>query len=126
MTYPEALRALNAAAYAALRAEIRSTEWQMVDRQSLREICKATDKLVDGLPDGARRMTVDIDEIEARDKRWHGEEHRIAAVRWEPYKPDGRRQMGVKGRWQEMQVTGDWHRWVNCERPQNLRMEPKP
>lgn len=62
----------------------------------------------------------DLDAIENGGKRWHGEDHRIVAVRWEPYKPDGQRQMKAKGRWQEQVGSGDYWRWQNCDRPQNL------
>lgn len=59
-------------------------------------------------------------EIEKLNRRWHGEDHRTVSVRWEPYKKDGRRQMGVPGRWQEQIGNGDYWRWQNCERPENL------
>ena len=42
-----ALRALNDAAYAAIRAGRDTTAYPMLDRQSLRDIAAATDKLVD-------------------------------------------------------------------------------
>jgi hypothetical protein len=42
-------------------------------------------------------------------------------VRWEPYKPDGTRQMGAKGRWQEQVGQGDFWRWQNCGRPEHLQ-----
>lgn len=47
MTYPEAIRALNKAAYAAVRAGRDTTEWPNIDRHSLRLICWETDRLVD-------------------------------------------------------------------------------
>lgn len=47
MTYSEAIRALNSAAYAAIRACSDTTEHPMVDRQSLRQIARMTDDLVD-------------------------------------------------------------------------------
>ena len=62
-------------------------------------------------------MPPDIDAIENGGKRWHGEYHRVVSVRWEPYKPDGQRQMKAKGRWQEQVGAGDYWRWQNCERP---------
>jgi hypothetical protein len=73
-------------------------------------------------------MTIDPKEIEKMGCRWHGEDRRVVAVRWEPYKKDGARQMGVKGRWQEMVWNGDFYRWVNCSRPENLHEAtgPKP
>ena len=43
----KALRALNIAAYDAIRAGRDTTLYPDLDRQSLREICAATDKLVD-------------------------------------------------------------------------------
>lgn len=67
------------------------------------------------------RVSVDPVAIEAAGKRWHGEDHRVVAVRWKPYKPDGARQMKAKGRWQEMVGSGDYWRWQNCERPAALR-----
>ena len=63
----------------------------------------------------------DIAAIESGGKRWHGEDHRIVSVRWEPYKPDGQRQMKAKGRWQEQVGSGDYWRWHNCDRPSALR-----
>lgn len=63
----------------------------------------------------------EIAEIENGGKRWHGEDHRVVAVRWEPYKPDGQRQMKAKGRWQEQVGSGDFWRWQNCDRPAALR-----
>ena len=57
--------------------------------------------------------------IESSGRRWHGEEHRVVSIRWEPYKPDGQLQMKAKGRWQELQGSGDYFRWVNCDRPVN-------
>ena len=43
----EALQKLNKAAYAAIRAGHDTEQHPMLDRQSLREIAWATDKLVD-------------------------------------------------------------------------------
>lgn len=43
----DSLRALNDAAYAAIRAGRDTTQYPNLDRQSLREIAAATDKLVD-------------------------------------------------------------------------------
>lgn len=45
--YEAALKALNEAAYAALRASSDTTAMPHIDRQSLREIAKETDRLVD-------------------------------------------------------------------------------
>ena len=71
------------------------------------------------------RVKPDLDAIESGGKRWHGEDHRVVSVRWEPYKPDGARQMKAKGRWQEQVGSGDYWRWQNCERPQFLAaLEP--
>lgn len=47
MTYDDAIRTLNKAAYAALRAGRDTTEYPDIDRQSLRLICWETDRLVD-------------------------------------------------------------------------------
>jgi len=47
MTYAEAIRALNKAAYAALRAGSDTTALPYIDRQSLRLIAWETDRLVD-------------------------------------------------------------------------------
>lgn len=46
-TYNQAIRALNAAAYAALRAARDTEALPMVNRQRLREIAALTDKQVD-------------------------------------------------------------------------------
>ena len=64
---------------------------------------------------------VDPVEIERMGKRWHGEDHRVVCVRWEPYKKDGQRQMKSLGRWQEQVSSGDYWRWTNCGRPSALR-----
>lgn len=45
--YEAAIKALNVAAYAALRASHDTTLMPHIDRQSLREIAKETDRLVD-------------------------------------------------------------------------------
>lgn len=71
-------------------------------------------------------MPPDIDAIENGGKRWHGEDHRVVSVRWEPYKPDGQRQMKAKGRWQEQVGSGDYWRWQNCERPAFAPLPPAP
>lgn len=68
-------------------------------------------------PDAVQEAAIDIAAIENGGKRWHGEDHRVVAVRWEPYKPDGQRQMKAKGRWQEQVGSGDYWRWQNCDRP---------
>ena len=47
MTLHEALRALNSAAYAAIRAGRDTSINPDLDRQTLREICAMTDRLVD-------------------------------------------------------------------------------
>lgn len=65
-------------------------------------------------------VAADIAAIEGAGKRWHGEDHRVVQVRWEPYKPDGQRQMKAKGRWQEQVGSGDFWRWQNCDRPKSL------
>lgn len=72
-------------------------------------------------PDAVQEAAIDIAAIENGGKRWHGEDHRVVAVRWEPYKPDGQRQMKAKGRWQEQVGSGDYWRWRNCDRPVALR-----
>jgi hypothetical protein len=72
-------------------------------------------------PDPVAQAAVDPDAIEKDGKRWHGEDHRVVFVRWEPYKPDGQRQMKAKGRWQEQVGSGDYWRWQNCDRPVALR-----
>jgi len=46
-TYNEAIRELNAAAYAALRAAKDTEALPLVNRQRLREIAKLTDNQVD-------------------------------------------------------------------------------
>jgi len=45
--YEAAIKALNEAAYAALRASHDTTLMPHIDRQSLREIATETDRLVD-------------------------------------------------------------------------------
>jgi hypothetical protein len=66
-----------------------------------------------------------IDLIENSDRRQHFVDVRHVRVRWEPYKPDGRRQMKAKGRWQEQVYSGDFWRWQNCERP-DFAHDPDP
>ena len=51
MTYAEAIRALNAAAYAAIRAGNDTTALPSIDRRSLRLIASESDRLVDYLED---------------------------------------------------------------------------
>ena len=86
-----------------------------------------TDALVEALREArvkeleTEQSAIDATAIEASNKRWHGEDVRVVSVRWEPYKKDGARQMGVKGRWQECVGSGDYWRWSNCERPSGLR-----
>lgn len=69
-------------------------------------------------PDVAALTDAEIAEIERGGKRWHGEAPQ--SYRWEPYKPDGQRQMKAKGRWQRQVGSGDYWRWENCERPAAL------
>ena len=47
MTYDKAVRALNQAAYDAVRAGSDTTALPHIDRQSLRLMCGETDRLVD-------------------------------------------------------------------------------
>ena len=58
-----------------------------------------------------------VDAVEQSTKRQHFTDVRYVTVRWEPYKPDGARQMKAKGRWQEQVGSGDYFRWANCDRP---------
>ena len=55
--------------------------------------------------------------IEKSTRRQHFTDVRHVTVRWEPYKPDGRRQMRAAGRWQEQGGSGDYWSWQNCDRP---------
>ena len=50
MSLHAALKALNNAAYAAIRAGKDTTLYPDLDRETLRQICSATDKLVDDNP----------------------------------------------------------------------------
>ena len=59
-----------------------------------------------------------VDAVEQSTKRQHFTDVRYVTVRWEPYKPDGARQMKAKGRWQEQVGSGDYFRWQNCDRPE--------
>ena len=64
----------------------------------------------------------EISAIERGNRRWHGEYDTTVSVRWEPYKPDGQRQMKAKGRWQTMTYNGSgYFRWENCDRPAQAR-----
>ena len=58
--------------------------------------------------------------VEKTDRRQHFSVVEQFAVRWEPYKPDGQRQMKAKGRWQRQVWRGDFFRWENCDRPDAL------
>lgn len=58
--------------------------------------------------------------VEKTDRRQHFSVVEQFAVRWEPYKPDGQRQMKAKGRWQRQVWRGDFFRWENCDRPDVL------
>lgn len=68
-------------------------------------------------PELFRVQTVDLDAIEKAGARFHLDQAEMQSYRFEPYKPDGQRQMKAKGRWQRCVATGDYHRWENCERP---------
>lgn len=68
----------------------------------------------------------EISAIEGANRRWHGEYDTTVSVRWEPYKPDGQRQMKAKGRWQTMTYNGSgYFRWENCDRPAQARQALK-
>ncbi len=116
----EANLALHAANLADQLAEARASEHGLLGRV---ETCRQDEselRALLALPSETQAggwMPPDIDAIENGGKRWHGEDHRVVSVRWEPYKPDGQRQMKAKGRWQEQVGTGDYWRWQNCERP---------
>jgi hypothetical protein len=58
--------------------------------------------------------------VERSKPRQHFTRIDTVSVRWEPYKPDGQRQMGVPGRWQEQVGSGDYWRWQNCDRPDTI------
>lgn len=58
--------------------------------------------------------------VEKTDRRQHFSVVEQFAVRWEPYKPDGQRQMKARGRWQRQVWRGDFFRWENCDRPDAL------
>ena len=47
MTLREALKALNEAAYAAIRAGKDTTEFPMLNREKLRQIARLTDEMVE-------------------------------------------------------------------------------
>lgn len=66
---------------------------------------------------------VDPQQVEQSGKRWHGTEYSITSVRYEPYKPDGQRQTGMKGRWQRIDAKGDFFKWQNTDQPQHLTEE---
>jgi hypothetical protein len=71
-------------------------------------------------PDGDCAVTdkpITPEAVERSKSRQHFTRIVTVSVRWEPYKPDGQRQMGVPGRWQEMVGSGDYWRWQNCDRP---------
>lgn len=59
----------------------------------------------------------DIMEIEARGRKWHGFDEHGDNIRFWPYAQDYVRQTGLKGRWQKMRMNGDFHKWVNSDRP---------
>lgn len=45
----------------------------------------------------------------------------VTSYKWTPYKPDGRRQMGVAGRWQR---AGSYAGWDNANLPENGEWTP--
>lgn len=47
----------------------------------------------------------------------------VTTYRWKPYKPDGARQMGVKGRWQRVREHGGWE---NAKLPMDGEWVPNP
>lgn len=67
----------------------------------------------------------DINEIEARGKKWHGFDAIQRNIRFWPYSESHVKQTGVKGRWQRMRMNGDFHKWVNVDRPMAV-YERKP
>lgn len=50
MTYAQAIRRLNEAAYDAIRTCADTVQYPDVDRQALREIARQTDRMVDEAP----------------------------------------------------------------------------
>lgn len=103
-----------------LNGESDEPVW-FAERFSVQKFKEARAALATPAPDAVQEAAIDIAAIENGGKRWHGEDHRVVSVRWEPYKPDGRRQMKAKGRWQEQVGSGDYWRWNNCDRPSALR-----
>lgn len=125
--HKEALAAANAradraeAALAALEPAPRVNETPKSEHDRADVLTAIEPALATPAPDAVQEAAIDIAAIENGGKRWHGEDHRVVAVRWEPYKPDGQRQMKAKGRWQEQVGSGDYWRWRNCDRPVALR-----
>lgn len=76
-TLAAALRTLNEAAYAAIRAGSDTTEHPDLDRQLLRDIARATDRLVDdnAPPFKPGHVTGHITPAQARDIREAGRGH---------------------------------------------------
>ena len=84
------------------------------------------DHLREAKPVPEQEMIADLEwdgdpvNVEKTDRRQHFSVVEQFAVRWEPYKPDGQRQMKAKGRWQRQVWRGDFFRWENCDRPDVL------
>jgi hypothetical protein len=105
-----------------LQARIEDQDRTIADltRQLQGQPRRQSDVVAGAAPVTVQEAAQDIEAIENSGRRWHCEDHRVVSVRWEPYKPDGHRQMKAKGRWQEQVGAGDYWRWQNCERPVNL------
>ena len=105
-----------------LQARVEDQDRTIADltRQLQGQPRRQSDVVAGAAPVTVQEAAQDIEAIENSGRRWHCEDHRVVSVRWEPYKPDGQRQMKAKGRWQEQVGAGDYWRWQNCERPVNL------
>lgn len=80
----------------------------------------------DDLTSDERSRETAVRQIEESGKRHHIEALEPVTYRWEPYKPDGQRQLKAKGRWQRRVESGDYWRWENCTRDAAIRALTPP
>ena len=109
---------------------LHATGWVMRDLRLALDEARARTEKAESERDALRAHPYlpaeEIAAIERGNRRWHGEYDTTVSVRWEPYKPDGQRQMKAKGRWQTMTFnSSDYFRWENCNRPAQVRQALK-
>lgn len=89
--------------------------WKEAIATNDRRYWPALDRLLDAArEDGRQAALAEADWQPADTAPKSGEPFQVRVVqtfKWSPYKPDGQRQMGVKGRWQQ---SGEYGGWTNA------------